>query len=69
MLNQASGLKCPTPEGAFYVYPSIAELVGKKAPSGKVIMTDEDFVTVLHMIESAVDGLVEALPERIAVAH
>jgi len=47
MLNQASGLKCPKPEGAFYVYPSCATLIGKKAPSGKVIETDEDFVMEL----------------------
>ncbi|MFM2423399.1 MAG: hypothetical protein RL291_1929, partial [Pseudomonadota bacterium] len=37
MLNQANGVNCPTPEGAFYVYPSIAKLIGKKAPSGKII--------------------------------
>ena len=47
MLNQAKGLNCPTPEGAFYVYPSCAGLIGKTAPSGKVINTDEDFVTEL----------------------
>ncbi|MEM7179132.1 MAG: pyridoxal phosphate-dependent aminotransferase [Pseudomonadota bacterium] len=47
MLNQAKGLVCPTPEGAFYVYPSIAGCIGKTAPSGKVIENDEDFVTEL----------------------
>ncbi|MEM9099613.1 MAG: pyridoxal phosphate-dependent aminotransferase [Pseudomonadota bacterium] len=47
MLNQASGITCPTPEGAFYVYPSIAGCIGKTAPSGKTIETDEDFVTEL----------------------
>lgn len=47
MLNQASGIHCPTPEGAFYVYPSVAGLIGKTAPSGKVIETDEDFVSEL----------------------
>ncbi|MEL6478298.1 MAG: pyridoxal phosphate-dependent aminotransferase [Pseudomonadota bacterium] len=47
MLNQASGIECPMPEGAFYVYPSIAGCIGKTAPSGKVIATDEDFVTEL----------------------
>ncbi|MDB5525319.1 MAG: aatA [Rhizobium sp.] len=47
MLNQASGINCPMPEGAFYVYPSCAGLIGKTAPSGKVIETDEDFVTEL----------------------
>ena len=47
MLNQADGLNCPTPEGAFYVYPSCAALIGKTAPSGKVIANDQDFVTEL----------------------
>jgi aspartate aminotransferase len=47
MLNQATGLKCPKPEGAFYVYPSCAGAIGKTAPSGKVIRTDEDFVIEL----------------------
>ncbi len=50
MLNQARGLKCPMPEGAFYVYPSCAELIGKTAPSGKVLKTDEDFV--LELLET-----------------
>ncbi len=44
MLGQAKYLTCPKPEGAFYVYPSCAEAIGRKAPSGKVIETDEDFV-------------------------
>ncbi len=47
MLNQATGIECPTPEGAFYVYPSCAALMGKTAPSGKVLETDADFVTEL----------------------
>ena len=47
MLNQARGITCPTPEGAFYVYPSCAGLLGKTAPSGKAIKTDEDFITEL----------------------
>ncbi|WP_299860454.1 pyridoxal phosphate-dependent aminotransferase [uncultured Hoeflea sp.] len=57
MLNQATGIKCPTPEGAFYVYPSCAGTIGKTAPSGKVIETDEDFVT--ELLES----------EGVAVVH
>ncbi|MFC7396947.1 pyridoxal phosphate-dependent aminotransferase [Chelatococcus sp. GCM10030263] len=58
MLNQARGLTCPTPEGAFYVYPSCAPLIGKRTPSGKVIETDEDFVMELLAIEgvAAVHG-------------
>src|SRR5215218_8791411 len=47
MLNQANGIKCPTPEGAFYVYPSCAGTIGKKASTGKTLKTDEDFVTEL----------------------
>jgi aspartate aminotransferase len=47
MLNQASGIKCPMPEGAFYVYPSCAATMGKTAPSGKKLASDEDFVTEL----------------------
>ena len=47
MLNQANGISCPSPEGAFYVYPSCAGLMGKKSPSGKTMETDEDFVTEL----------------------
>ncbi|CDO47199.1 aspartate aminotransferase [Bartonella henselae] len=52
MLNQAPGIECPTPEGAFYVYPSCAKLIGKKTPEGKVIAHDEDFVTALLEAES-----------------
>jgi aspartate aminotransferase len=47
MLNQSAGIECPKPEGAFYVYPSIRGLVGKKTESGKVITTDEDFAGAL----------------------
>ena len=46
-LNQAEGIECPTPEGAFYVYPSIAGCVGKTSASGKRIETDEDFAVAL----------------------
>ena len=47
MLNQASGLACPTPEGAFYVYPSCEKLIGRTAPSGRVIGSDKDFANEL----------------------
>lgn len=47
MLNAADGITCPTPEGAFYVYPSIAACIGKTTPAGKLIETDEDFATAL----------------------
>ena len=47
MLNQANGLSCPTPDGAFYVFPTCKGAIGKTSPSGKVIEGDEDFVTEL----------------------
>jgi aspartate aminotransferase len=47
MLNQAKYLSCPSPEGAFYVYPSCAAAIGKKTPDGKVITNDEAFATAL----------------------
>ena len=47
MLNQARGIHCPTPEGAFYVYPSVEGLSGRTAPSGKVIASDADFAVEL----------------------
>jgi len=57
MLNQAHGIECPKPEGAFYVYPTIRKLIGKTAPSGKLIATDEDFAS--ELLES----------EGVAVVH
>ena len=47
MLNKAEGLTCPVPDGAFYVYPSIAGCIGKTTPKGTVIDTDETFATAL----------------------
>jgi aspartate aminotransferase len=47
MLNQAKGLTCHRPEGAFYVFPSCAGVIGKKTPQGKTLETDTDFVTYL----------------------
>jgi aspartate aminotransferase len=43
MLNAAQGLDCQTPDGAFYVYPSCAQLIGRRAPDGTIIQSDEDF--------------------------
>jgi aspartate aminotransferase len=57
MLNQAKGLMCPTPEGAFYVYPSCAGAIGLTAPSGALIGNDEDFAR--ELLES----------EGVAVVH
>ena len=47
MLNQIDGMTCPRPEGAFYVYPSFAALIGGTTPAGRVIATDEDLVAYL----------------------
>jgi aspartate aminotransferase len=44
MLNDAPGLHCPTPEGAFYVYPDASGVIGKTTPSGKRIETDEELI-------------------------
>jgi aspartate aminotransferase len=46
-LNRVPGLHCPLPEGAFYVYPSCAGLIGKRTPKGATIGSDEDFVRYL----------------------
>ena len=51
MLNDAQGLSCPTPEGAFYVYPSCAGAIGKTAPSGARIDSDEAFCAELLKAE------------------
>ena len=47
MLNQATGIQCRSPEGAFYVYPSCSDLIGKTTPAGKLITNDQDFVMYL----------------------
>jgi aspartate aminotransferase len=60
MLNQANGIKCPKPEGAFYVYPSCAGTMGKTAPSGKKLATDEDFVT--ELLETEGVAVVQGTP-------
>ncbi len=50
MLNQASGISCRSPEGAFYVFPNCAELIGKRTPAGTVIENDKDFV--MHLMDA-----------------
>ncbi len=47
MLNQANGIVCPKPEGAFYVYPSCAGTIGRTSAGGRKLSTDEDFVSAL----------------------
>ena len=58
MLNQAQGIECPMPTGAFYVYPSVAGMIGKKTPDGKTLASDENVVTYLLETEgvAAVHG-------------
>ncbi len=58
MLNQALGIECPMPAGAFYVYPSVAGMIGKKTPDGKTLASDADVVTYLLASEgvAAVHG-------------
>lgn len=46
-LNAVKGMSCRTPEGAFYLYPSVAGCIGKKTPDGKVIENDTDFASAL----------------------
>jgi aspartate aminotransferase len=60
MLNQARGLQCPKPEGAFYVYPSCAGTMGKTAPTGKKLVTDEDFVS--ELLEAEGVAVVQGTP-------
>jgi aspartate aminotransferase len=71
MLNQAKYLKTPVPEGAFYVYPSCAEAIGRKAPSGKTLETDEDFVTELLDAEgvAAVHGSAFGLGPNLRISY
>src|SRR5260370_22357027 len=56
MLNQARGIHCPKPEGAFYVYPSCAGTIGRTAPTGRELVTDEDFVGELLESEGVAVG-------------
>ena len=60
MLNQANGIRCPKPEGAFYVYPSCSGTIGKTAPTGKKLATDEDFVT--ELLETEGVAVVQGTP-------
>jgi len=71
MLNQASGIQCPTPEGAFYVYPSVKGLLGKTAPSGKVLNSDEDFAVELLETEgvSVVFGAAFGLSPHFRISY
>jgi len=71
MINDAEGLECPTPEGAFYVYPSCAALIGKTTPDGKVIESDGDLVTYLLEAEgvAAVQGEAFGLSPHFRISY
>ncbi len=71
MLNEAKGLHCLTPDGAFYVYPSCAGTIGKRTPAGKVIETDTDFVTALLEAEgvAAVQGAAFGLSPHMRISY
>lgn len=71
MLNECEGLECPTPEGAFYVYPSCAGVIGKTTPDGKVIENDTDFVTYLLEAEgvAAVQGTAFGLSPHFRISY
>ena len=71
MLNQAKGLKCPTPEGAFYVYPSCQGAMGRATPSSKKLASDQDFVTELLGAEgvAVVQGTAFALGPAFRISY
>ena len=71
MLNQASGITCTTPDGAFYVYPSCAGLIGKKTPDGKVLKSDEDVVSYFLETEgiAAVHGAAFGLSPHFRISY
>ena len=71
LLNQAEGIHCDTPVGAFYVYPSCAGVIGKRTPEGKLLETDEDFVNHLLAAEkvAAVHGSAFGLAPYFRVSY
>lgn len=71
MLNQAEGITCHKPEGAFYVYPSCAGLIGKVTPQGKTIASDDDFVSYLLEEEgvAAVQGSAFGLSPHFRISY
>jgi aspartate aminotransferase len=71
MLNQAKGVSCATPEGAFYVFPSCAGAIGRKTPKGRTIASDEDFVNYLLEEEgvAAVHGAAFGLSPHFRISY
>ena len=70
-LNAAPGLHCPTPEGAFYVYPDATGCIGKKTPEGKVIETDSDLIDYFldHARVAAVPGVAFGVSPAFRVSY
>ncbi|MFM7459675.1 MAG: pyridoxal phosphate-dependent aminotransferase, partial [Burkholderiales bacterium] len=71
MLNDTRGLSCHTPEGAFYVYPSCAGLIGATTPAGATIKNDEDVVNYLLEAEgvAVVHGAAFGLAPHFRVSY
>ncbi len=71
MLNAADGITCPMPEGAFYVYPSVAGVIGKTTPAGKRIESDSDFVGYLldDAKVAAVQGVAFGLSPAMRISY
>jgi aspartate aminotransferase len=71
MLNKAKGLRCPRPEGAFYVYPSCAGAIGRRTPQGKKIENDTDFVAYLLEAEgvAVVQGAAFGLSPHFRISY
>lgn len=71
MLNAVEGITCPTPEGAFYVYPEVSGLIGKTTPKGQTIATDSDFVG--YLLEdarvAAVQGVAFGLSPAMRISY
>jgi aspartate aminotransferase len=70
-LNKIPGMYCPRPEGAFYVYPSVAGLIGKRTPQGETIRNDEDFAKYLLAAEgvAVVHGEAFGLTPHIRISY
>lgn len=71
MLNDTPGITCPTPEGAFYVYPEVSGLIGRTTPGGKLIATDSDFVGYLldEARVAAVQGIAFGLSPAMRISY
>lgn len=71
MLNDTPGITCPTPEGAFYVYPEVSGLIGKTTPTGQTIANDSDFVG--YLLEdarvAAVQGVAFGLSPAMRISY